>query len=54
MFQFIPFLVFGHFGDEVAKIQKYHIIFVYILQGKMDKTEKKRKEEVTEIPKTKR
>ena len=23
------------FGDEVTKIQKYYIIFVYILQGKM-------------------
>ena len=29
------------FGDEVMKIRKYYIIFVYILQGKMGKTEKK-------------
>ena len=32
------------FGDEVTKIQKYYVIFVYILQGKigkMEKTEKK-------------
>ena len=40
------------------KIQKSYIIFVYILQGKMGKTEKIRKEnhetEVTKIPKTKR
>ena len=28
------------FGDEVTKIQKYYVIFVYILQGKMGKTEK--------------
>ena len=46
------------FGDEVMKIQKYYLIFVYILQGKMGKTEKKRKENhttnVTKIPKTKR
>ena len=28
------------FGDKVMKIQKYYIIFVYILQGKMGKTEK--------------
>ena len=28
------------FGDEVTKIQKYHVIFVYILQGKMGKIEK--------------
>ena len=46
------------FGDEVAKIRKYYIIFVYILQGKMGKTEKNRKgnhaTKVTKIPKTKR
>ena len=29
------------FGDEVTKIQKYYIIFVYILEGKMGKKEKK-------------
>ena len=28
------------FGNEVSKIRKYYVIFVYILQGKMDKTEK--------------
>jgi len=42
------------FGDEVTKIRKHYVIFVYILQGKM---EKKRKEnhvtKVTKIPKTK-
>ena len=32
------------FGDKVTKIQKYYIIFVYILQGKMGKTEKTGKE----------
>ena len=46
------------FGNEVSKIRKYYVIFVYILQGKMDKTEKKRKEnhatKVTKITKTKR
>ena len=40
------------------KLQKYYVIFVYILQGKMGKTEKNRKEnhatKVTKIPKTKR
>ena len=45
------------FGDEVTKIQKYYVIFVYILKGKMGKTEKKRKEnhatKVNKIPKTK-
>ena len=30
------------FGDEVMKIQKYYVIFVYILQGKVGKMEKKR------------
>ena len=32
------------FGNKVAKIRKYYVIFVYILQGKMGKTEKNRKE----------
>ena len=45
-------------GDEVTKIQKYYVIFVYILQGKMGKMEKNRKEnhatKVTKIPETKR
>ena len=39
---FIPF-VFGFlvtFGNKAEKIQKYYIIFVYILQGKMGKMEK--------------
>ena len=35
------FPVFGHFLHEVTKIQKYYIIFVNILQGKMGKTGKK-------------
>ena len=46
------------FGDKVTKIQKYNVIFVYILQGKMGKTEKKEKKnhatKVTKIPKNKR
>ena len=29
-----------NFGDEVTKIWKYYVIFVYILQGKMGKMEK--------------
>ena len=28
------------FGDEVTKVQKYYVIFVYILQSKMGETEK--------------
>ena len=57
---FIPifFWFFVNFGDEVMKIQKNYVIFVYILQGKMGKTEKKLKEnhatKMTKIPKTKR
>ena len=39
------------------KIRKYYVIFVYILQGKKGKTEKKQKEnhatKVTKIPKPK-
>ena len=46
------------FGDEVTKIGKYYVIFVYILHGKMGETEKNRKEnlatKVTKIPKIKR
>ena len=38
------FLFLVTFGNEVTKIRKYYVIFVYILQGKMGKTEKKRKE----------
>ena len=34
------FLFFVTSGDEVRKIHKYYVIFVYILQGKMGKTEK--------------
>jgi len=29
------------FGDEVMKLRKYNVIVVYILQGKMGKTEQK-------------
>ena len=54
---FIPFFSFWFlvtFGDKVTKIQKYYIIFVYILQVKMGKMEKNRKEnhatKVTKIP----
>ena len=50
--------IFGFWSLLATKIQKYYIIFVYILQGKMGKTEKNRKEnhatKVTKIPKTKR
>ena len=36
------------------KLQKYYAMFVYILQGKMGKTEKNHATNVTKIPKTKR
>ena len=39
------------FGDEVTKLRKYHIIFVYILHGKMGKTEKNHATKVSEKPK---
>ena len=52
------FWFFVTFGNEVTKIRKYYVIFVYILQGKMGKTEKNRKEnhatKVTKILKNKR
>ena len=34
------FWILVTFGGEVTKIQEYYVIFVYILQGKMGKTEK--------------
>ena len=34
------FRFFVTFGNEVKKMQKYYVIFVYILQGKMGKMEK--------------
>ena len=43
MFRSSHFSFLVTFGDEVAKIQKYYVIFVYILKGKMAKTEKNRK-----------
>jgi len=57
---FIPFFVFGFWSLLMMKLRKYknnYVLFVYILQGKMGKTEKTPKEyhatKVTEIPKTK-
>ena len=52
------FLVFGHFWwRSYKKIWKCSAIFVYILQGKIGKTEKRKKNhttKVTKMPKTKR
>ena len=57
-FRLFHFSFLVTFGDEVTKIRKYYVIFVYILQGKMGKTQKKQKEnhatKVIKIPKTKR
>ena len=51
------FWFFVTYDDEVTKIQKYYVILVYILQGKMGKTQKIWKEnhatKVTKMPKTK-
>jgi hypothetical protein len=51
-------LIFVTFGEKFTKMQKYYVICVYILQGKMGKTEKKQEEnhatEVAKIPKAKR
>ena len=38
---FIPYFVFGFWSLLATKLQKYYVIFVYILQGKMSKMEKK-------------
>ena len=43
MFRSSHFWFLVTFGDDVTKIQKYYVIFVYILLGKMGKTEKNRK-----------
>ena len=42
MFRSFHFLFydFWSLGDKVTKIRKYYVIFVYILKGKMGKTEK--------------
>ena len=53
---FFRFLFLVTFDNEVTKIRKYYVIFGYILQGKMGKTEKTRKKitqlfKVTRIPK---
>ena len=51
---FIQFFVFGVwslFGNEGTKIGIYYIIFVYILQGKMGKTEKNREKHATKVTK---
>ena len=49
-------MVFVTFCDEVTKIQKYYVIFVHILQGKMGKTEKNwidnHATRMTKMPKT--
>ena len=43
MFRSSYFSFLVTFGNEVTKIQKYYLIFIHILQGKMGKTEKNRK-----------
>ena len=55
---FIPFFAFGTWSFLTTKLRKYCLNLFYILQDKMGKTEKNRKEnhapKVTKIPKTKR
>ena len=52
------FFFCGHFWRRSYKIRKFYVIYVYILQDKMGKTEENRKEnhptKVTKIPKTNR
>ena len=40
MFRSFHLLFLATFGNKVTKIRKYYVIFVYVLQGKMGKTEK--------------
>ena len=55
MFRSSHFWFLVTFGNKVMKIQKYYIIFVYLLQGKMEKKGKENHgTKVTKIPKTKR
>ena len=52
----ISFLVFGYFCRQSYENTKYYVIFVYILQGKMGKTEKRKENHATKMtkkPKTK-
>ena len=50
------YLILVTFGDEVTKIWKYYVIFVYIFPKQDGQDKKKRKEnhasKVTEIPQT--
>ena len=48
------FLFLVTFGNEVPKIHKYYVIFVYILQDKMGKTERKKENHETKWPKDKK
>ena len=52
---FIPFFVFCFWSLLVTKLQKYYVIFIYILHGQDGQDRKKGKEnlatKVTKIPK---
>ena len=49
MFRLSHFSFLVTFGNEVTKIQKNYVIFVYILQGKMGKTEKKNGKKISQL-----
>ena len=52
---FIPFFVFCFWSLLVTKLQKYYVIFIYILHGQDRKKGKENHAtKVTKIPKTKR
>ena len=52
MFRSSHFSFLVTFGDEVTKIQKKYVIFVYILQGKMGKIEQNGKK-ITQLNQSK-
>ena len=49
-----PIFRFWFWSLLPTKLQKYYVIFVYILQGKMGKAEKNQATKVTKTPKIKR
>ena len=52
MFRLSHFSFLVTFGNEVTKIQKNYVIFVYILQGKIGKIEQNRKK-ITQLNQSK-
>ena len=54
MFSLSHFLFFDFWSLMATKLWEYYVIFVYILQAKMEKRKENQTTKVTKIPKTKR